>query len=108
MVTQKDRQRRLVFVSVITGIEIIIDSVVVVAGYDLLLGSIAAFYVFAIPYTKVEESFNIQVLQLSHKTISNKLVFYFFIFLSVKAMHDILYHRHRLENVSLPTFSGVL
>ncbi|KAA3469472.1 dol-P-Man:Man(7)GlcNAc(2)-PP-Dol alpha-1,6-mannosyltransferase isoform X1 [Gossypium australe] len=29
-------------------------------GYDLLLGSIAAFYVFMVPYTKVEESFNIQ------------------------------------------------
>lgn len=33
-------------------------------GYDLLLGSIAAFYVFMAPYTKVEESFNIQVLLL--------------------------------------------
>jgi len=31
-------------------------------GYDLLLGSIAAFYVIMVPYTKVEESFNIQVL----------------------------------------------
>ncbi|KAF9687665.1 hypothetical protein SADUNF_Sadunf02G0116700 [Salix dunnii] len=72
------------FVSMITDNEIIIASVVVVAGYDLLLGSIASLYVFAVPYTKVEESFNIQ------------------------AMHDILYHRHRLENVSLPTFSGVL
>lgn len=30
-------------------------------GYDLLLGSIAAFYVLMVPYTKVEESFNIQV-----------------------------------------------
>ncbi|KAK4411155.1 Dol-P-Man:Man(7)GlcNAc(2)-PP-Dol alpha-1,6-mannosyltransferase [Sesamum angolense] len=29
-------------------------------GYDLLLGSIAAFYVFMAPYTKVEESFNVQ------------------------------------------------
>ncbi|KAF7138049.1 hypothetical protein RHSIM_Rhsim07G0037600 [Rhododendron simsii] len=29
-------------------------------GYDLLLGSIAAFYVFMVPYTKVEESFNVQ------------------------------------------------
>ncbi|KAG6786608.1 hypothetical protein POTOM_008214 [Populus tomentosa] len=51
------------FVSMITDIEIIaasVAAVVVVAGYDLLLGSIAAFYVFAVPYTKVEESFNIQ------------------------------------------------
>lgn len=31
-------------------------------GYDILLGSIAAFYVIMVPYTKVEESFNIQVL----------------------------------------------
>lgn len=30
-------------------------------GYDLLLGSIAAFYVLMVPYTKVEESFNVQV-----------------------------------------------
>ncbi|KAL0397653.1 UNVERIFIED_CONTAM: Dol-P-Man:Man(7)GlcNAc(2)-PP-Dol alpha-1,6-mannosyltransferase [Sesamum calycinum] len=30
-------------------------------GYDLLLGSIAAFYVFMAPYTKVEESFNVQM-----------------------------------------------
>jgi len=59
------------FVSMITDIETITASAaaVVVAGYDLLLGSIAAFYVFAVPYTKVEESFNIQVLQLFHKTI---------------------------------------
>ncbi|KAJ6940138.1 hypothetical protein NC651_006316 [Populus alba x Populus x berolinensis] len=53
-------------------------------GYDLLLGSIAAFYVFAVPYTKVEESFNIQ------------------------AMHDILYHRHRLENYDHLEFPGVV
>nr|POE75016.1 isoform 5 of dol-p-man:man(7)glcnac(2)-pp-dol alpha-1,6-mannosyltransferase [Quercus suber] len=30
-------------------------------GYDVLLGSIAAFYVIMIPYTKVEESFNVQL-----------------------------------------------
>ncbi|KAG7013392.1 Dol-P-Man:Man(7)GlcNAc(2)-PP-Dol alpha-1,6-mannosyltransferase [Cucurbita argyrosperma subsp. argyrosperma] len=29
-------------------------------GYDLLLGSIVAFYAFMVPYTKVEESFNVQ------------------------------------------------
>ena len=31
-------------------------------GFDLVLGSIAAFYVIMAPYTKVEESFNVQVL----------------------------------------------
>lgn len=30
-------------------------------GWDFLLGSIAAFYVIMVPYTKVEESFNVQV-----------------------------------------------
>lgn len=45
-------------------------------GYDLVLGSIAAFYILMVPYTKVEESFNVQ------------------------AMHDILYHRFHLDNVS--------
>jgi hypothetical protein len=30
-------------------------------GWDLLLGSIAAFYAVLAPYTKVEESFNVQV-----------------------------------------------
>lgn len=36
-------------------------------GYDLLLASIAAFYILMVPYTKVEESFNVQVsLSLSH------------------------------------------
>ncbi|KAF9625438.1 hypothetical protein IFM89_022835 [Coptis chinensis] len=29
-------------------------------GWDLLLGFIATFYVFLVPYTKVEESFNVQ------------------------------------------------
>ncbi|VFQ94595.1 unnamed protein product [Cuscuta campestris] len=53
-------------------------------GYDLLLGSIAAFYVFAAPYTKVEESFNVQ------------------------AMHDILFHRHHLEKYDHFDFPGVV
>ncbi|KAK6918670.1 GPI mannosyltransferase [Dillenia turbinata] len=53
-------------------------------GFDLLLGSIAAFYVFMVPYTKVEESFNIQ------------------------AMHDILYHRHHLQNYDHFQFPGVV
>lgn len=53
-------------------------------GYDLLLGSIAVFYVIAVPYTKVEESFNIQ------------------------AMHDILFHRHHLDNYDHLEFPGVV
>ncbi|CAN1145891.1 Dol-P-Man:Man(7)GlcNAc(2)-PP-Dol alpha-1,6-mannosyltransferase [Linum perenne] len=53
-------------------------------GYDLLLGSIAAFYALMAPYTKVEESFNVQ------------------------AMHDILFHRHHLNNYDHLEFPGVV
>ncbi|KAL6569275.1 dolichyl-P-Man:Man(7)GlcNAc(2)-PP-dolichol alpha-1,6-mannosyltransferase [Orobanche minor] len=53
-------------------------------GYDMLLGSIATFYVFMAPYTKVEESFNVQ------------------------AMHDILYWRHHIEKYDHLEFPGVV
>ncbi|KAG6393338.1 hypothetical protein SASPL_147577 [Salvia splendens] len=55
-----------------------------VYGYDLLLGLIAAFYVFMAPYTKVEESFNVQ------------------------AMLDILYHQHHIEKYDHLEFPGVV
>ncbi|THU54861.1 hypothetical protein C4D60_Mb11t00520 [Musa balbisiana] len=53
-------------------------------GWDLLIGSIAAFYAIMVPYTKVEESFNVQ------------------------AMHDILYHRHHIDKARLTIFISVL
>ncbi|GER49392.1 pentatricopeptide repeat-containing protein [Striga asiatica] len=53
-------------------------------GYDVLLGSIAVFYVFMAPYTKVEESFNVQ------------------------AMHDILYWGRHIEKYDHLDFPGVV
>ncbi|XP_047069857.1 dol-P-Man:Man(7)GlcNAc(2)-PP-Dol alpha-1,6-mannosyltransferase-like [Lolium rigidum] len=53
-------------------------------GWDLMLGSIAAFYAVMVPYTKVEESFNVQ------------------------AMHDILYHNHHINKYDHLEFPGVV
>ncbi|XP_010933579.1 dol-P-Man:Man(7)GlcNAc(2)-PP-Dol alpha-1,6-mannosyltransferase isoform X4 [Elaeis guineensis] len=53
-------------------------------GWDVILGTIASFYVIMIPYTKVEESFNVQ------------------------AMHDMLYHHHHINNYDHLDFPGVV
>nr|CAB3487828.1 unnamed protein product [Digitaria exilis] len=53
-------------------------------GWDIMLGSIAAFYAVMTPYTKVEESFNVQ------------------------AMHDVLYHTHHIEKYDHLEFPGVV
>nr|TKW05755.1 hypothetical protein SEVIR_7G197200v2 [Setaria viridis] len=53
-------------------------------GWDLMLGSIAAFYAVMAPYTKVEESFNVQ------------------------AMHDILYHTYHIKKYDHLEFPGVV
>lgn len=52
--------------------------------WDLLLVLIMVLHVWMAPYTKVEESFNIQ------------------------AMHDLLYHRHHLNKYDHLEFSGVV
>lgn len=52
--------------------------------WDMLLMAIATFHVFLAPYTKVEESFNVQ------------------------AIHDILYHHHHLEKYDHFEFPGVV
>ncbi|OEL19091.1 Dol-P-Man:Man(7)GlcNAc(2)-PP-Dol alpha-1,6-mannosyltransferase [Dichanthelium oligosanthes] len=53
-------------------------------GWDLMLGSIAVFYAVMAPYTKVEESFNVQ------------------------AMHDILYHTYHIKKYDHLEFPGVV
>ncbi|KAG0460383.1 hypothetical protein HPP92_020275 [Vanilla planifolia] len=53
-------------------------------GWDLILASIAVFYAIMVPYTKVEESFNVQ------------------------AMHDILYHRQHINRYDHLEFPGVV
>ncbi|XP_008786181.2 dol-P-Man:Man(7)GlcNAc(2)-PP-Dol alpha-1,6-mannosyltransferase isoform X4 [Phoenix dactylifera] len=53
-------------------------------GWDVMLGTIAALYVIMVPYTKVEESFNVQ------------------------AMHDMLYHHCHIKNYDHLDFPGVV
>ncbi|GLT99789.1 hypothetical protein SLE2022_172050 [Rubroshorea leprosula] len=51
-------------------------------AYDMLLGSIAAFYVFMVPYNKVEESFNVQYDHLEFPGGSRTFIVMLFLFLS--------------------------
>lgn len=51
-------------------------------GWDLILGSIATLYMIMVPYTKVEESFNVQ------------------------AMHDFLHHHHHIPKYDHLEFPG--
>ncbi|KAG5022382.1 hypothetical protein JHK82_018299 [Glycine max] len=63
-------------------------------GYDFLLGSIAAFYVLTVPYTKVEESFNVQIRnKFGHQVEA------FFVILTATQFHFLFYCTRPLPNI---------